>query len=252
MLSIGGIPMLLPLTQVRLLAPLPRPSSIRLFSAFEAHTAMVYGFAQQSVPPTWYQSPAFTFGHHGAVYGPDAHISLPLSGHLDYELGIACVIGSDGRDIRPDAAADYIAGYTIINSWVSRHPDWLEPLAGLTNAKNRDFALSLGPWLVTPDELELYAEDDGRHNLMLIARVNQIERSRDTLANIGYTFAEMIAYASRDTMLYAGDVLGSGPCGTGSLFAVSGGYGPWLAAGDQVELEITALGTLSNQIAHEY
>ena len=120
---------------------------------------------------------------------------------------------------------------------------------GLGPAKSRDFASSLGPWLVTRDELELYTDDDGRLSLILAARVTGIERSRATSSNHYYPFPELIAHASRDVQLYPGDLIGSGVVVGGTLFEQTRGFGPWLARGDRVELEVTGLGVLQNHVA---
>ena len=247
-LSIGGVEMVLPLSEVRLLASLPRPASLRDFYAFEQHVATAARNRGRHVPPAWYEIPVFYFSNHTAIYGPDAAIPLPRTSALDYELEIACVIGRAGRDIAEQDAAEYIAGYTILNDWSARDIQREERTVGLGPAKAKDFATSLGPWLVTPDELEDYALSDGRYNLTMVARVNGVERSRGNFRDIYYTFAQMIAHASRDATLYPGDVLGSGTVGSGCLLELTADQGPWLAPGDVVELEVTGLGILRNRI----
>lgn len=245
---IGGVEMLLPLEQVRLLAPLPRPTSLRCFEGFEQHNAFTYRLAGHSLPPEWYRFPGFAFANHNAIYGPDANIPMPNTSALDYELEVACIIGREGREIALEEALDYIAGYTILNDWHARDIQAEEDRLGLGAAKARDFATSLGPWLVTPDELELYTENDGRFLLAMVARVNSIERSRGNFATIHYSFADIIAQASHNTSLYPGDVLSSGAVGSGCLMELTHGYGPWLEQGDIVELEVTGLGVLRNRI----
>ncbi len=136
----------------------------------------------------------------------------------------------------------------IMNDWSARDIQREEMTVGLGPAKGKDFATSLGPWLVTPDELEDYDLSDGRYNLSMIARVNGVERSRGNFRDIFYTFGQMIAHASRDATLEPGDVLGSGTVGTGCLLELTAGQGPWLEEGDLVELEITGLGVLSNRV----
>lgn len=247
-LSIGGAAMLLPLSQVRLRAPLPRPASLRIFFAFEEHMLNVRRQRGQELPDEWYRFPAFCFGNHGAIYGPDDDLPMPHTEALDYGLSLALVIGREGRDIAPEDAADYIAGFMVMNDWSARDIQAEERPLGLGLTKAKDFATSLGPWLVTADELDLYTADDGRLSLTMEARVNGFERSRANAASIYYTFAELVARASRDATLYPGDVLGSGTVGNGSLLELSGGYGPWLERGDIVELEITGLGVLRNRI----
>jgi len=247
-LSIGGAAMLLPLSQVRLRAPLLRPASLRIFFAFEEHMVNVRRQRGQEVPAEWYRFPAFVFGNHGAIYGPDDELPMPRTDALDYGLGLAVVIGREGRDIAPEDAVDYIAGLTIVNDWSARDIQAEERAIGLGLTKAKDFATSLGPWLVTSDELELYAADDGRLALTMQARVNGVERSRANAASIYYTFAELVARASRDATLFPGDVLVSGTVGGGSLLEQNGGYGPWLERGDLVELEVTGLGVLRNRV----
>ena len=247
-ISIGGVEMLLPLDEVRLVAPLPRPPSLRDFYAFEQHVATANRNRGRDVPPAWYELPVFYFGNHSAIYGPNADVPMPRTKALDYELEIACIIGRAGRDIGEEDAEEYIAGYTIMNDWSARDIQRDEMSVGLGPAKGKDFATSLGPWLVTPDELEPFALGDGRYNLPMIARVNGVERSRGNFRDIYYTFAQMIERASRDAALYPGDVIGSGTVGSGCLLELTAGNGPWLEAGDVVELEIAGLGVLKNQV----
>lgn len=245
---IGGSEMLLPRSEVKLLAPLPRPNSLRDFYAFEQHVESAYRQRNRSVPWVWYEQPVFYFGNHTAIYGPNADIPIPQSKALDYELEIACVIGRAGRDILEEDALEYIAGFTIMNDWSARDLQREEMSVGLGPSKGKDFATSLGPYLVTPDELEEYALGDGRYNLTMTASVNGVERSRGNFRDIYYSFAQMIAHASRDCNLEPGDILGSGTVGTGCLLELTNGEGPWLAEEDVVELQITGLGTLRNRI----
>jgi fumarylacetoacetate (FAA) hydrolase len=247
-LSIGGAEMLLPLSRVKLHAPLPRPTSLRDFYAFEQHVTKAYRAANRHVPPEWYDIPVFYFGNHTAIVGPDAEIWMPQSRALDYELELACVIGRICRDVEPEDISQVVAGYTIMNDWSARDLQREEIRVGLGPAKGKDFATSLGPYLATLDELGDYALPDGRHNLNMVARVNGVERSRGNARDSYYTFGEMIARASRDCTLYPGDVIGSGTVGTGCLLELTGGAGPWLERGDVVELEITGLGVLRNSI----
>lgn len=247
-LSIGGAAMLYPMSQVRLLAPLPRPASLRIYGSFEEQAVAAASLRGASLPAIWYRAPAFAFANHGSVVGTDSAITAPLAEALDYGLGLACVIGRGGRDLTPDEAREAIAGYTLLNSWCAHDYEEAERALATGPAKSRDFATSLGPWLVTPDELELYADDDGRLGLVLTAAVNASERSRATAATQYFPFPELIAHASRDVTLYPGDVIGSGPVGGGTLFEQTGGYGPWLEVGDTVILEATGLGSLRNWI----
>jgi fumarylacetoacetate (FAA) hydrolase len=247
-LSIGGATMLLPLTEVRLLAPLPRPTSLRDFYAFEQHVERAFRARGRPIPPAWYDVPVFYFGNHTAIFGPGDDIRLPHTRALDYELEVACVIGRSGRDIAEEDAAEHIAGLTILNDWSARDVQAQEMSVGLGPAKGKDFATSLGPWLVTLDELEPYALFDGRYDLELVARVNGAERSRGNLRSIYYTFGQLIARASQDCTLYPGDVIGTGTVGSGCLLELTEGKGPWLEPDDTVELEVTGLGSLRNRV----
>lgn len=247
-ITIGGIEMFLPLDEVRLLAPLPRPNSLRDFYTFEQHVETAYRLRNRPVPPAWYELPVFYFGNHTAIYGPDADVPPPRTKALDYELELACVIGRPGRDILEEDAGDYIAGYMIMNDWSARDLQREEMTVGLGPAKGKDFATSLGPWLVTPDELEEFVLGDDRYNLTMVARVNGVERSRGNARDMFYSFHQLVAHASRDVTLEPGDVLGSGTVGTGCLLELTAGQGPWLEEGDVVELEISGLGVLRNRI----
>jgi fumarylacetoacetate (FAA) hydrolase len=247
-LSIGGATMLLPVSEVRLLAPVPQPTSLRDFYVFEQHVASGYRNRGRAIPPAWYDVPVFYFGNHTAIYGPDATIPIPRTRSLDYELEVACVIGRAGRDIAEEDALEYVAGLTILNDWSARDLQAQEMSVGLGPAKGKDFATSLGPWLVTLDELEPYALFDGRYDLEMIARVNGEEASRGRLRDAYYTFGQIIARASQDCTLYPGDVIATGTVGTGCLFEQTHGQGPWLEPDDIIELEVTGLGVLRNRI----
>jgi fumarylacetoacetate (FAA) hydrolase len=247
-LSIGGAAMLLPLSQVRLLAPLPLPASLRLYEAFEEHAIAASSLRNQSLSNAWYRGPSFSFANHAAILGPDEPLHAPAADALDYGLGLACVVGRVARDLDHDEAREAIAGFMLLNSWTNRDAEELEQALGRGPTKSRDFATSLGPWLVTPDELEQYTDDEGRLGLLLSARVNGVERSRSTSATQFYPFVELLVHASRGVTLFPGDVIGAGPVGSGTLLEATGGFGPWLEADDSVELEATGLGTLRNLV----
>ena len=232
------------LDEVRLLQPVLRPPSIRDFYAFEEHVRRARELRGAGPPPAeWYEIPVFYFSNPGAVFGPEEVIPFPEgSRELDYELELAAVIGADGQ----------IGGFTIMNDWSARDVQMKEMKVGLGPAKGKDFATSLGPWLVTPDEIEdrrIERGDKGSvYDLSMTARVNGVERSRGNWKDIYFTFAQMIERASADVWLHAGDVIGSGTVGTGCLLELTSGQGPWLNPGDVVELEIERLGMLRNQV----
>ncbi len=241
---------LFPFDASRLSAPLPRPPTLRDFYAFEQHVRASHGNRGKEIPPEWYQLPVFYFSNPNSIYGPGDAIPIPAyTQALDYELEIACIIGRAGKDIPPDKAEDYIFGYTIFNDWSARDVQAVEMRVGLGPAKGKDFASSLGPWIVTPDELKIFSTGrPGVYDLDMSARINGVERSRGNWQELHYSFCEMIARASASAWLIAGDVIGSGTVGTGCLLELTAGKGPWLQPGDIVELEIEQLGVLKNQI----
>ena len=219
------------LADVRLLAPVLRPPSIRDFYAFERHVATARAQRGLEMPPQWYEIPVFYFSNPAAVYGPEDAVPFPLeSASWDYELEAAAVVGGDGR----------IAGFTVLNDWSARDLQKMEMAVGLGPAKGKDFATSLGPVLVTPDEL-------GELRLEMVARVNGEERSRGNLAEMHWTWERVLEHAGRNTRLVAGDVLGSGTVGTGCI--LEHGDGRWLRSGDVVEVEIELIGVLRNVVA---
>ena len=237
--------------EARLLAPLPRPRGLRDFYAFEGHVKAASAKRGRPVTATWYEVPVFYFGHTGTIYGPEAAVPKPAgTAELDFELEIACVIGRAGRDIAAAEAGSYVAGYTIMNDWSARDVQRQEMSVGLGPAKGKDFATSLGPFLVTPDEVA-DREVDGRHDLAMVARVNGEEVSRGNALDLYWTFGQMIERASRGVELVPGDVIGSGTVGTGCILEVGTEVQPWLEPGDEVELEIERLGRLRNVIVGE-
>jgi fumarylacetoacetate (FAA) hydrolase len=237
-------------SQVKLLPPLPRPMSVRDFYAFEDHVASAWAARGREIPEAWYEFPVFYFSNANASFGPEEPIAIPLySKALDYELEVACVVGQPGRDIPLERAGAFVFGYTIFNDWSARDVQRRETEVGLGPAKGKDFASSFGPAIVTPDELEDKATDrPGVFDLVMTARVNGEERSRGNWKDLHYSFGEMIARASAEVFLLPGEIIGSGTVGSGSLLELTGGKGPWLKAGDVVELEVERLGVLRNPI----
>lgn len=238
------------LAQVKLSVPLHRAATLRDFYAFEQHVKTANENRGRSVPKEWYEIPVFYFSNPNSLYGPDDIIPTPKKTNaLDYELEVACVIGKEGRSIQPEAAEDYIFGYMIFNDWSARDIQRQEMAVGLGPAKGKDFASSFGPYLVTPDELaDCHTGRPGVYDLQMVARVNGRETSRGNWKDLHWSFGEMIARASEDATLYPGDVIGSGTVGTGCLLETTRGQGPYLQAGDVVELEIERLGILRNVI----
>ncbi|MCZ4122350.1 fumarylacetoacetate hydrolase family protein [Streptomyces sp. H39-S7] len=240
---------------VRLL-PLLHPPTVRDFVTFEEHVEGVRRSVEGTagVPAQWYEAPTFYFGNPYAMIG--AHDDVPVppgSSVLDFELEVAAVIGREGRDLTPEQARDHIIGYTIFNDWSARDLQSAEMKVGLGPCKGKDTATTLGPYLVTADELEPYRDADGFLRLALTAEVNGEVVGKDLLSNMSWTFEEMVAYASRGTAVMPGDVLGSGTCGNGGCLAELWGVRgeqtpPPLRPGDVVTLTVEGIGTVSNRV----
>jgi fumarylacetoacetate (FAA) hydrolase len=212
----------------------PQPPSVRDAYAFEAHVLNARSVTGRGeVPPEWYEVPVFYFSNPAAIYGPDDEIPYPAgTEELDYELEVAVVIG----DV---TGSDVIGGFTIMNDWSARDLQRQEMKVGLGPAKGKDFATSLGPVVVTPDEL-------GDLRLEMVARVNGEERSRGNLGDIYHSWDSILARAAANTRLVPGDVIGSGTVGTGCI--LEHGDGRWLQPGDVVEFEVEGIGVLRNVI----
>jgi 2-keto-4-pentenoate hydratase/2-oxohepta-3-ene-1,7-dioic acid hydratase in catechol pathway len=250
--QIGAAGEQMSLEGLRLLAPID-PPAIRDFSVFEQHIeGIMLGQGNAPVPESWYESPFCYFSNPGAVTGAGEDIAVPPGCRdLDFELEVAAIIGRAGRNLAPEEAAHHIAGYTIFNDWSARDLQFAEMRLGLGICKGKDFANTLGPWIVTADELEPYRVGD-RLDLDMRARVNDREIGDDTLANMAWSFEELVSYASRGTWIRPGDVIGSGTCGSGCLLEPRGRRGaddlPWLAPGDTVTLTVEGIGTLRNKV----
>jgi fumarylacetoacetate (FAA) hydrolase len=227
-----------PLDAVHLLAPVPDPPSIRDFFAYEGHVAAGWRRRGGAIPPAWYEAPAFYFSNPASVLGPGATVRRPAATRmLDFELEIAAVAGHDGA----------IAGFTLMNDWSARDVQAREMTVGLGPAKGKDFATSLGPWLVTPDELPVC---DGRLQLAARVTVNGETVTETTAAEQHFPWPELVAHAARDTRLRPGDVLGSGTLNRGCLLELGPLPGDrWLEPGDVVALHADGLGTLSGTVA---
>ncbi|MED1467802.1 fumarylacetoacetate hydrolase family protein [Bacillus salipaludis] len=236
------------LSDIRLKAPLPVPKSFRDFYAFEQHVKTARDNRGLEMIPEWYEIPVFYFSNHLAIKGPEEEIVKPAeSDWLDYELEVACVIGKEGRNIPAAEADKYIFGFCILNDWSARDLQRKEMKVGLGPAKGKDFATSIGPWIVTKDEVEPLKAGKG-FNLAMRARVNGVLLSEGNMKDIYYSFAEMIEQASKEVTLYPGEIIGSGTVGTGCILELGPKVHRWLEPGDRVELEIEKLGILKNTI----
>ncbi len=246
-----------PLRDVRLLAPL-RPATIRDFVAFEEHVEGITAGVQGAggVPAEWYAAPTFYFTNPHTVLADGDLLHPPVSERLDFELEVAAVVGGDAggaSNLTPAAAAQHIFGYTIMNDWSARDLQAREMQVHLGPAKGKDFGTTLGPWIVTPDEREGFIDEEGFLAVRAEVFVNGELVGTDLVANMGWTFPELLAYASRNSVVMPGDVLGSGTVGNGGclgeLWGRNGGLTPPpLREGDEVRLVVEGLGRIGNRV----
>jgi fumarylacetoacetate (FAA) hydrolase len=229
--------------------PILRPPSLRDFYAFEGHVRTMWERRGGTVPETWYRLPIFYFSNVSEIRGPDEPVWRPAaSQELDYELEVAALIDTPVHDLAAERGEEAIGGYLVFNDWSARDLQREETTVRLGPAKGKDFASSIGPWLVTPDELADARRDKG-YDLAMIATVNGVELSRGTWADAQFSFGEMVARASADVRLRPGDLLGSGTVGTGCLLEVRDEIlKRYLEPGDEVTLTVERLGTLTTPI----
>jgi 2-keto-4-pentenoate hydratase/2-oxohepta-3-ene-1,7-dioic acid hydratase in catechol pathway len=241
------------LEQVRLRPPVPNPPSFRDFYAFEQHVKVGRQRRGLEMEPDWYELPVFYFSNPNAFVGTGEAVPVPPGcQQLDFELEVAAVVGLGGSNLGPEEASRCLAGYCVLNDWSARDLQRREMRLNLGPAKGKDFATSLGPYFVTADELAPYRRGQA-FDLAMTATVNGREYSRASLADIYWSFEELLAYASRGTRLVPGEVIASGTCGTGCILELSLVHGeaayPWLAPGDEVVCSVEQLGQLANRIA---
>lgn len=254
------------LHNTQLLAPVPNPTSCRDGYAFRQHVEAARRNRGVEMIPEFDQYPIFYFTNHNAIQGPGDIVCMPDHfNKLDFELEIAIVVGKKGRNIKAAEADAYIAGFMIMNDMSARTLQMEEMLLNLGPAKGKDFSTVIGPWLVTPDELEAYkvpakpGHTGNNYNLEMRCRINGNEVSYGNVSSMDWTFAEILERCAYGVDILPGDVIGSGTVGTGCLLELNGtglridpNYKPyWLKEGDVVEMDITGLGTLSNTIKKE-
>jgi fumarylacetoacetate (FAA) hydrolase len=234
------------LSELQPLAPVPEPPSVRDFYAFERHVAAGARLRGREIAPHWYEAPAFYFSNPAAILGPGEPVRRPpATSALDFELELAAVIGVG------DHGEPEIAGFTLMNDWSARDLQAGEVTVGLGPAKAKDFGTSLGPLIVTPDELPY---EDGRLRVAARVFVNGAEVTSTGGSEQHFGWPEIVAHAARDTRLRPGDVLGSGTLPEGCLLElgpVAGGEGAeprWIEPGDVVALEADGLGRLETPV----
>lgn len=234
--------------EIELLAPLPNPCTFRDYVAFETHVKNAAATHGNTVAPEWYEVPIFYFSNPNVMRGPGEEVARPKKCvKLDYELEMACIIGKEGKNIKASEAEEYIFGYTILNDWSARDLQAQEMKVLLGPAKGKDFATSIGPSIVTKNELDKYKIGDV-FDLEMTAKVNGEIWSHGNFKVIYYSFGQMIERASEDVTLYPGDIIGSGTVGFGCVLELGTDKYRWLEPGDEVELEITGLGVLKSKI----
>jgi 2-keto-4-pentenoate hydratase/2-oxohepta-3-ene-1,7-dioic acid hydratase in catechol pathway len=200
----------------------------------------------------WFEIPVFYFTNPTAVVGSRSTVKgAPGSRMLDFEAEVAAVIGLPASNVSPEQAGRHIAGLMVMNDWSARDHQRREAAVGLGPAKGKDFATTLGPFLVTLDELE-DARKGAAYDLAIAASVNGRRYTTGNLADISWSFEEMLSFAARGTTVRTGDVLGSGTCSTGCILELSQSHGsdkfPWLSSGDRIVIEVERLGSIENTI----
>ena len=226
--------------------PILAPPTFRDFYAFERHVATMWKLRDMEIPEAWYRLPIFYFSNTSEIRGPGEPVWSPRgSEELDYELEVAALVDTQVRDLDAARGEEAIGGYTILNDWSARDLQREETTVRLGPAKGKDFASSIGPWLVTPDELDDARSGKG-FDLAMTASVNGTELSRGSWASAHFSFGEMVERASADVRLRPGDLLGSGTVGTGCLLEIRDEtLGRYLQPGDTVTLGIERLGELT-------
>ena len=252
--------------EAQILSPVPFPSSCRDAYSFRQHVEAARRNRKVEMIPEFDQYPVFYFTNQHSIKGPGEVYCMPDHlEKLDFELEVAIVICKHGRNIRAEEADEYIGGLMVMNDFSARKLQMEEMLLNLGPAKGKDFATTLGPYLVTLDELEQFEVPckEGHvgksWNLKMVGRVNGVQVSEGNVSDMHWTFAEIIERASYGVDLYPGDIIGSGTAGTGCFLELNGTgklndpnyVEQWLQNGDVVEMEVEELGILSNTIGAE-
>ena len=238
---------------IRLLAPIPRPVSMRDGYAFRQHVATARRNRGLEMIPEFDLFPVTYFTNHLAVTGPG---DVPVQEHhltrLDYELEVAVVTGRPLHNASLEEADAAIFGFMVMNDWSARHLQMEEMKLSLGPCKGKDFATSLGPWLVTMDELDLEQTPQGNVlHAAMICEVNGQRLSAGDTDSMNWTFAQILQRTSYGLRMQPGEVIGSGTVGTGCLLELNGSkvtQNLWLKAGDEVVMTIEGLGRLANRL----
>jgi fumarylacetoacetate (FAA) hydrolase len=236
--------------------PILRPPSLRDFYAFEGHVGKMWARRGGEIPEAWFRLPVFYFSNVSEIRGPDEPVWAPRgSAELDFELEVCALVDTPVRDLEPARAEEAIGGFCILDDWSARDLQRDETTVRLGPAKGKDFATTIGPWMVTPDELaDARAPGATGPSLAMTAEVTDASGmrhavSRGTWADAHFSFGDMLARASADARLRPGDLIGSGTVGTGCLLEEKDAtLGRYLAPGDTVTLAIERLGGLRTPI----
>jgi 2-keto-4-pentenoate hydratase/2-oxohepta-3-ene-1,7-dioic acid hydratase in catechol pathway len=224
---------------VRLLAPLPNPTSLRDFVGFEEHVKKSFERRGEPMPKEWYEIPVYYKSGHHNIIGPEQDVLWPsFTEQFDYELEFAAVIGRKGRNVKKEEARRYIAGFTIMNDFSARDIQSKEMRVRLGPAKGKDWSTALGPHLVTPDEVP------DPYNLRMAARINGELWSTGSSSALRWRFEDMIEFLTKDDTIHPGDVIGSGTVGGGCGLELD----RWVKPGDTIELAVEKLGVLRNKV----
>ena len=236
--------------------PILRPPSIRDFYAFEQHVATMWQRRQSEIPEAWYRLPVFYFSNTSEIRGPGDPVWAPTgSTELDFELEVGAIVDTPAFNLPEQRAAEAIGGYFVLNDWSARDLQRDESTVRLGPAKGKDFAITVGPWIVTPDELRSrWTGDTAGPDLAMTATVAPatgppVKVTSGSWSTARYSFGQMLARASADVHVRPGEILGSGTVGTGCLLEVKDTtLRRWLEPGDMVTVAIEGIGEVQTPI----
>jgi fumarylacetoacetate (FAA) hydrolase len=232
-----------PVNGARMVSPIPAPGSFLDFYAFEEHVRRARARRGLDIVPEWYKYPVYYRSNQRAMFGSGAEIVFPAGEtKMDFELELGAILGAAIESPTKQEAEKAIAGFCLLNDWSARAIQIETMKVGLGPNKGKDFATSLGPWMVTPDEIP----DLGK--VELAARVNDVEWSFGHIGAMRWSWGEMLAFAAEGVRFEAGDVFGSGTVGGGCGLEQD----RFLSEGDTVELHGGDLfGVLSGIVRQE-
>jgi 2-keto-4-pentenoate hydratase/2-oxohepta-3-ene-1,7-dioic acid hydratase in catechol pathway len=247
-----GAAEVMPLAELDLLAPVT-PSAMRDFMVFEEHVLPGWRAAGRSRgPDVWYRQPIGYFSNAATLRGPRDPVEVPGGSHrLDFELEVGAIVGRTVESISPDAAGDVVAGFLVLCDWSARDTQFAEMDGRLGPFKGKDFGSALGPIFITPDEIAGRRRGNG-FDLQMTSSVNGRRYGADRWSSAYWSFEELVSYASWNSRLEVGSLLGSGTCQGGCISELSTRHGaaqfPWLTSGDEVVLAIEEMGEIRARV----